>query len=108
MLNHTYVHHVGLRGREIEMAKVMVLVRIMPIDESTDVDNLLNKIKTSLPENIELISVKTEPFIFGIKVINALFKMPDEEGYPNKLEEYLKGFPEVGEFEVASMSRVSS
>jgi len=43
-----------------------------------------------LPENIELVSVKTEPFVFGLNGINALFKMPDEEGYPNILEEYLK------------------
>jgi len=97
-----------LRGREIEMAKVIVLIKIMPVDESVDVDNLLSKIKIGLPENIELLSVRTEPFVFGLKVINALFRMPDEEGYPNKLEEYLKGFPEVGEFEVSSISRVSS
>ncbi len=97
-----------MRGREIEMAKVIVLIKIMPVDESVDVDNLLSKIKIGLPENIELLSVRTEPFVFGLKVINALFRMPDEEGYPNKLEEYLKGFPEVGEFEVSSISRVSS
>jgi len=97
-----------LRGREIEMAKVIVLIKIMPVDESVDVDNLLSKIKIGLPENIELLSVRTEPFVFGLKVINALFRMPDEEGYPNKLEEYLRGFPEVGEFEVSSISRVSS
>ncbi|MEM2017451.1 MAG: elongation factor 1-beta [Nitrososphaerota archaeon] len=90
------------------MAKVIVLIKIMPVDESVDVDNLLSKIKIGLPENIELLSVRTEPFVFGLKVINALFRMPDEEGYPNKLEEYLKGFPEVGEFEVSSISRVSS
>ncbi|MEM3643914.1 MAG: elongation factor 1-beta [Nitrososphaerota archaeon] len=97
-----------MRGREIEMAKVIVLIKIMPVDESVDVDNLLSKIKIGLPENIELLSVRTEPFVFGLKVINALFRMPDEEGYPNKLEEYLRGFPEVGEFEVSSISRVSS
>ncbi|MEM1583315.1 MAG: elongation factor 1-beta [Nitrososphaerota archaeon] len=90
------------------MAKVIVLIKIMPVDESVDVDNLLSKIKIGLPENIELLSVRTEPFVFGLKVINALFRMPDEEGYPNKLEEYLRGFPEVGEFEVSSISRVSS
>jgi len=96
---------VDLRGREFKMAKVVVLVRIMPLDESIDVNNLLLKIKSKLPENIELVSVKTEPFVFGLNVINALFKMPDEEGYPNILEEYLKGFEEVGELEIVSMSR---
>lgn len=103
-----FAHHVVSRGREIEMAKVAVLVRIMPVDDSVDIDGLLSKIRSDLPENIELVSVKTEPFVFGINVINALFKMPDEEGYPLKLEEYLKGFEEVGELEVVSMSRVSS
>lgn len=103
-----YVRRVDLRGRETEMAKVAVLIRIMPVDESVDIDDLINKIRTSLPEKIELASFKTEPFVFGLTVINALFKMPDEEGYPNKLEEYLKRFPEVGELEVVSMSRVSS
>lgn len=90
------------------MAKVVVLVRIMPLDESIDVDSLLLKIKSGLPKNIELVSVKTEPFVFGLNVVNALFKMPDEEGYPNILEEYLKGFEEVGELEIVSMSRTRS
>jgi translation elongation factor aEF-1 beta len=103
-----YARHAGLKDREFGMAKVVVLVRIMPLDESTNIDNLLSKIKSNLPQNIELISVKTEPFVFGLNVINALFKMPDEEGYPNILEEYLRGFEEVGELEIISMSRASS
>jgi len=103
-----YAHHAGLKGREFRMAKVVVLVRIMPLDESINIDNLLLKIKSNLPQNIELTSVKTEPFVFGLNVIDALFKMPDEEGYLNILEEYLKGFEEVGELEIISMSRSSS
>lgn len=108
LLNPTYAHHAGLKDRELRMKKVVVLVRIMPLDESVNIENLLLKMKSNLPQNIELISVETEPFVFGLNVINALFKIPDEEGYPNILEDYLKGFEEVGELEIISMSRASS
>ncbi|MCS7126285.1 MAG: elongation factor 1-beta [Aigarchaeota archaeon] len=88
------------------MGKVIVVVRIMPIDETVDVDNLISRIKTNLPEKIELASVKVEPFVYGVNIINALFAMPDEEGYPAKLEEYLKEFKEVGEIDISRISRI--
>ncbi|MCF8885495.1 MAG: elongation factor 1-beta [Nitrososphaerota archaeon] len=87
------------------MAKVFMIVRIMPTDEDVDLEELVSKIKSSLPENIEVSSTKIEPFAYGLNVLNVVFKMPDEEGYPAKLEEYLKSFEEISEFEIVGLSR---
>lgn len=88
------------------MGKVAVLVRIMPADESVDIDRLVSKIKEGLPTRIELASVKVEPFVYGINAINALFTMPDEEGYLGRLEDYLRGLEDVGELDISGISRL--
>lgn len=87
------------------MAKVFMIVRIMPVDEDVDLEELVSKIKLSLPENIEVFSTKIEPFAYSLNILNVVFKMPDEEGYSAKLEEYLKSFKEIGEFEIVGLSR---
>ncbi|MEN2974040.1 MAG: elongation factor 1-beta [Candidatus Caldarchaeales archaeon] len=88
------------------MGKVAVIVKIMPVDEKVDTDDLISRIRTDLPERIEMVSVRVEPFVYGLKIINAMFTMPDEEGYPSKLEEYLKKFEEVGEIDISGISRL--
>ncbi len=83
-----------------------MLIRIMPADENVDLDELTNKISKGLPKNIELRESKKEPLAFGAECILAAFTMPDEEGYVQVLEDYLRNFPEIQEFVTEFVTRV--
>lgn len=88
------------------MGKVVMVVRIMPSGVDVDIEGLLSKIREGLPEGVGLASSKIEPFVFGLKVLEAAFTIPDEEGYSDKVEEYLRGFPEVEEIDVVALTRL--
>lgn len=88
------------------MAKIVMVVRLMPSEADVDLEGLLERVKGGLPEGVELKEAKIEPLAFGMSVIEAAFTMPEEEGVTDKLEEYLKGFPEIEEVSVVMTGRI--
>lgn len=88
------------------MAKVLMLIRVMPSDEAVDLDGLVDKISKGLPEGIELRESKREPIAFGAESLLMAFTMPDEEGHAYALEEYLRSFPEIQEFVTEFVTRI--
>lgn len=88
------------------MGKVLMLIKIMPADESIDLDELSNKISKNLPNGIELRESRKEPLAFGAECLLVAFTMPDEEGYVCVLEDYLRSFPEIQEFVTEFVTRV--
>jgi len=88
------------------MGKVIMIVRIMPEDSSVNLDELVSEIERNLPERVELASTKIEPFAFGMSVLETALTMPDEEGFSEKIEEYLKSLEGVGEIEVVALTRL--
>jgi len=74
----------------------------MPRDTDVNLDELENKIKSSIsPQKIE-----RHPLAFGIVAIHVIKLVPDEGGgLVDKLEEKLREIPEVGEVEVIEVTR---
>ena len=88
------------------MARVAVVVRIIPSDSDVDLDKLSEKIRAGLPQGIELKEARKEPLAFGMSVLQIAFTAPEEEGSTDKLEEFLKRFPEIEDIEVVMVSRL--
>ncbi|MCD6260957.1 MAG: elongation factor 1-beta [Thaumarchaeota archaeon] len=88
------------------MARVAMLLRIMPADQDVDLNNLIQKIKEGLPSGFELRDAKIKPFAFGMSVIEAMFTLPEEEGASARLEEYLRGFEDIQEINVLMSTRL--
>jgi len=88
------------------VAKVVVVVKIMPSDAEVDMEELIRKIGEGLPEGVELREAKVKPFAFGMSVVEAAFTTPEEEGVTDKLENYLREFPEIGEVDVTMVTRL--
>jgi len=84
------------------MADVIVTFKTMPRDTDVNLDELENKIKSSIsPQKIE-----RHPLAFGIVAIHVIKLVPDEGGgLVDKLEEKLREIPEVGEVEVIEVTR---
>lgn len=89
------------------MARLIARIRIMPADAESNLDNVVNSMKSSMPEGMEMKGHAIEPIAFGLKAIVGDFVLEDAEGQMDKLEDSIKNIEGVGEIEVMNISRQS-
>jgi elongation factor 1-beta len=89
------------------MARLIARIRIMPADAESNLDSVVQSIKTSMPQGMEMKGHAMEPIAFGLKAIVGDFLLEDAEGQMDRLEESIKGVDGVGEIDVMNISRQS-
>lgn len=89
------------------MARLVVRIRILPAEAESNLEEVVEVIRKSVPEGMELKSSLMEPIAFGLKAIIGDFLLDDAEGQMDKLEESIKRVQGVGEIEVMNISRQS-
>ena len=83
------------------MAKVIVVLKIMPKDVNVDLDTLENTIKSEInPEKIE-----REPIAFGLTALKVTKFVEDAGGQVELLENKLKNIEDIGNVEVVELTR---
>ncbi len=88
------------------MARVIIVTELMPEDPSTDLNELIGKIRQSLPEGFELKDFETKPVAFGLSLIKAMFVVPEQEGASETLEKILNRFDEIQEVNIVAVTRL--
>ena len=90
------------------MARVAVIMKVLPNDVSIQPQELLEKIKAALPSEYQIMSSGEEPIAFGLKALKVIIAIPEEtEGGTEKLEELIKSVDGVEEVEIEAVHRLS-
>ena len=89
------------------MARLVARIRILPAEAESNLDSVVQSIKSSIPQGMEMKGHALEPIAFGLKAIVGDFLLEDAEGQMDKLEDMIKNVEGVGEIGVMNISRQS-
>ncbi len=96
-------HKIGVE----KMARVIITIRVMPEDVDVDLDDLLERIKNSVPEGTDVRANEIVPVAFGLKALRVNLARDESLGGTDDIEEAIGNLESVAQVEVEVVSRIS-
>ena len=84
---------------------VIAQLRVMPTDIDIDLNDLMERIKSSLPPNTKIKILREEPIAFGLKALVINILMEDKAGGTSPVEDTIKAQEGVENVEVIGVTR---
>ena len=92
----------------MKIGSVIISYKVFPTDITVDFNDLKKKIEKSLPKSASIYGFGEEPIAFGLNVLIAHIKFPeDKTGLLDELEKKLEGISEVSQIQTISVRRTS-
>ncbi len=85
---------------------VIAQLRVMPTDIDIDLGDLMERIRSSLPENTKIEAHREEDIAFGLKALVINILMEDKAGGTSPVEEAIGGQRGVESVEVVGVTRL--
>lgn len=90
------------------MGSYVIRIKILPTGPEVPYSTFLQDVRANLSSEMNLRSSKEEPIAFGLYAMLADIVAPDEEGMIDKVEKAVSTAPNVAQYEVTGVSRMSS
>lgn len=90
------------------MARLVARIKVLPKDIEVELDSVLSKLSSSLPDGMAIKNSAKEPIAYGLDALMVDFLLDDKEGQMDSLESTIKQTEGVGEIEVVNISREST
>jgi elongation factor 1-beta len=85
------------------MGDVIVLIRILPEEVSTNLDEIREEVKKRIPAGVTLRGLETKDIAFGLRALNVVIQMKDKEGGPDEVQKSFEQIPHVQSVEIMDM-----
>lgn len=90
------------------MAKLLVVLKILPTDIDVNLEELKDRISANLPREYEVKGYELIPIAFGLNALRLYIFMPEDvEGGTEPLENIIQNVDGVSQVEVELIHRVS-
>lgn len=96
------------RREDLNMGEVIGLIRLMPdgVLEDSEIEVILEKIKTVIKEPVKLGRVEVKNIAFGLKGVDVTVSVPDSEGGLDAVVETLLKIDKIDNVEVVDVGRI--
>lgn len=106
LLGYSSAPNVGLKDHRGDfMGKLIARIKVLPTDTDINLDGLVDRIKSSLPDGMQVRNSAKEPIAFGLNALIVDFLLEDKEGQMDKLESVVKDTEGVSEIEIMNLGR---
>ncbi len=85
---------------------VAVTYQLLPEETSFDMEALMAKIGTYMPEGVQVAKATVKPFAFGLKALEIVCTMKDTSNLVDELEEKLRSIEGIQGVENTGMTLV--
>jgi elongation factor 1-beta len=87
------------------MAKLIARIKILPTDTEINLDGIIDRLRTSLPDGMQVRNSVKEPIAFGLNALLVDFLLEDMEGQMEQLENAVRNMDGVSEIEILNLGR---
>ncbi|MFX0108371.1 MAG: elongation factor 1-beta [Candidatus Hodarchaeota archaeon] len=88
------------------MARVIITLKVMPEDIDVDLNDLLERIKSSIPEQTDVRATEIVPVAFGLQALRMNVAREESMGGTDDIEEAIMNLDGVAQVEVEMVSRM--